>query len=60
MNLTSNSNGGAVYGENGMMYIGVRTRVIFMHNTATYMDGAAYLLNSMIIIAAKSYVTFTY
>ena len=61
INLTCNNYGGAVYGENAVMHIGVRTQVIFTNNTGPILNGGAlYLINGMITLGAKSHVTFTY
>ena len=53
-NLTRGGHGGAVYGNNAMMHIGVKTRVIFMHNAA-YWGGAVSMSHGMMTIGNESY-----
>ena len=63
VNLTCSSYGGAVYGENAMIHIGDRTRVVFMYNTAIgdYEGyGGAVYMSGAITIGVGSYVTFAY
>ena len=57
VNLTSNYCG-AVYGENGMIHIGAKAKVVFMHNTASIYGGAVCGENGMIHIGAKAKVVF--
>ena len=44
---------GAVYGENGMVHIGAKVRVIFMYNTAGQRGGAVYVKNGKITVGAE-------
>ena len=63
VNLTnhhSNLNGGAVYAENGVISIGVKAKVVFMHNVASHSGGAVYLKTGTIIVGADSNVLFTH
>ena len=60
VNLTCNSKGGAVYGENGMIHIGAKAMVAFIHNTAGYQGGAVYLTHGNITVGVESNVMFTY
>ena len=59
VNLTCNSNGGAVYGENAMIHIGAKATVAFIHNTANE-GGAVYLTHGNITVGAKSDVMLAY
>ena len=54
VNLTCGGYGGAVYGNNAMMHIGVKARVIFMHNAA-YWGGAVFMSHGMITVGNESY-----
>lgn len=46
-----------MYGENAVMQIGVRTRVIFMNNTGPILNGGAlYLIKGMITPGAISHM----
>ena len=56
-NLTCNRFGGAVYGENAMIHIGAKARVVF---TAAGFRGGAVYINGVITIGVESYVTFIY
>ena len=58
VNLTSNNYGGAVYGEDGVMSIGVKAKVVFIHNVAAYNGGAVYVVNGVISIGVKAKVVF--
>ena len=60
VNLTSNNYGGAVYGENGVISIGVKAKVVFMHNEAIYDGGAVLLKTGTIIVGIESNVVFAY
>ena len=60
VNLTCSGDGGVVYGNNAMMYIGAKARVVFMYNTARGHGGAVELQDGMITVGAKSSVIFTY
>ena len=58
VNLKCSSQGGAVYGENGMIHIGAKVSVVFMHNTALTGGGAVHLTNGTITFGNKSNVHF--
>ena len=58
VNLTCNNDGGAVYGENGMIHIGAKTKVVFMHNIADERGGAVQLMIGTITFGNKSNVHF--
>ena len=58
-NLTSNHWGGAVYGENSDIHVGVKAQVIFMHNIAA-VGGAIYLTNGSVNVSIQSNVVFAY
>jgi hypothetical protein len=63
VNLTCSSYGGAVFGESAMMYIGDRTRVVFMYNAAVGDHdgyGGAVYMSEVITIGVRSYVTCAY
>ena len=60
INLQSKKHGGAVYGENGIIHIGVKARVVYMHNGATGYGGAVYLRNGNFSIGRESNVLFAY
>jgi predicted outer membrane repeat protein len=60
VNLTSTNYGGAVYGENAVIYIGEKARVIFMNNSAYFGGGAVAMSGGMITVGAESCVIFTY
>ena len=60
VNLTSSDHGGAVYGENGAISIGVKARVVFMYNVASHSGGAVFLDKGTIIVGIESNVVFTY
>ena len=60
VNLTCSYDGGAVYGENTMMHIGAKARVVFMYNAAGWAGGAVFMLDEMVIVGAESYVIFKY
>ena len=57
VNLTCDHRGGAVYAENGMICIGAKSKVVFMHNEAG--SGAVFLMNGSITFGYKSNVHFT-
>ena len=63
-NLTSNSVGGALYGENAMIHIGANVKAVFMYNAvesdSCWYGGAVYIKNGMITVGAESNVTFMY
>ena len=58
VNLTSSNKGGAVYGEDGVMSIGVKAKVVLMHNVAAFHGGAVYVVNGVISIGVKAKVVF--
>ena len=58
VNLTCSGYGGAVYGQNAMMHIGAKARVVFVNNTA--FCGAVSMSDGMITVGAESHVIFTY
>ena len=60
VNLTSNNMGGAVYGEDGVMSIGVKAKVVFMHNVAAGSGGAVLLKTGTITVGIESNVVFAY
>ena len=60
VNLTCSNSGGAVYGENAMIHIGGRTRVVFIHSSGVSHGGAVCLKSGTMTVGAKSYVTFAY
>ena len=51
VNLTSNNYGGAVYGEDGVISIGVKAKVVFMHNVAAYGGAAVFLKTGQLLWA---------
>ena len=59
VNLTCNAKGAAVSGENAMIQIGGKARVVFMHNRA-HSGGAVYLKKGAITIGVNSTVIFAY
>ena len=58
VNLICSNNGGAVYGENGMIHIGAKTKVVFMHNVADERGGTVQLMIGTITFGNKSNVHF--
>ena len=60
VNLTSNKDGGAVYGENAAIHVDTKVSVVFMYNAAGWFGGAMYVMKGMITVGAKSCMTFTY
>ena len=65
VNLTNknhhkNFNGGAVYGENGVISIGAKAKVVFMQNVDIYFGGAVLLNPGMMIVGVESNVVFAY
>ena len=60
VNLTSSYRGGAVYGENGVISIGVKVKVVFMHNVAAHSGGAVFLKTGTITVGIESNVVFAY
>ena len=60
VNLTSSCRGGAVYGENGVISIGVKAKVVFMHNVAVHSGGAVFLKTGTITVGIESNVVFAY
>ena len=53
VHLKCSNHGGVVYGENAMIHIGARTRVIFMQNKAVLHGGAMCLINGTINISGN-------
>ena len=60
VNLTCNSDGSAVYGENAMIHIRAKVMVILMYNDAVWNGGAVCLNKGMIFVGAESYMTLIY
>ena len=60
INLECNYRGGAINGENGMIYIGGKSRVVFMHNEALTAGGALCLNTGTLTVGAEAYVIFAY
>ena len=56
VNLTCSNDGGAVYGENAMIQIDDKVRVIFMRNAADSFGGAVYVIDGMITMGTESHV----
>ena len=49
-----------IHGENAMIHIDAKVRVIFMNNAADSFGGAVYVINGMITVGAESHVEFTH